>query len=60
MEYADLAIIDFSKASTPEGRLELSAQVAEAMNKEGFFYVINHGYSQAQVTVRIHCSIYID
>ncbi|KAL4248225.1 Isopenicillin N synthase-like superfamily protein, partial [Pleurotus pulmonarius] len=49
IEYADLAIIDISKAATPEGRAELAITVREAMTNVGFFYVINHGYDQAQV-----------
>lgn len=49
VEYADLAIIDLSKATTPEGRAELSRQVCEALTEVGFFYIINHGYTSAQV-----------
>lgn len=49
MEYADLAIIDLAKAATPEGRSELAMQVQEALATHGFFYAINHGYTQAQV-----------
>ncbi|KAF4602953.1 hypothetical protein EYR38_003357 [Pleurotus pulmonarius] len=52
LEYADLAIIDISKAATPEGRAELAITVREAMTNFGFFYVINHGYDQTQ-TARI-------
>jgi isopenicillin N synthase-like dioxygenase len=49
VDYADLAIIDLSKAQTPEGLKELSEKVTKAMHNEGFFYVINHGYTQEQV-----------
>ena len=49
MEFADLAIIDLSKAATPEGRAELALQTREALASVGFFYVINHGYTPAQV-----------
>ncbi|GBE83380.1 predicted protein [Sparassis crispa] len=48
LEYADLAVIDLSKADTPEGRAKLAVQVRDAMTAQGFFYVINHGYTQAQ------------
>jgi hypothetical protein len=48
MEYADLAIIDISKADTEEGRAALAIEVRDALLKYGFFYV-NHGYSEAQV-----------
>ncbi|EED80261.1 predicted protein [Postia placenta Mad-698-R] len=48
VEYADLAFIDFSKLGTPEGRAELATQVRDALSVQGFFYVINHGLTQAQ------------
>ncbi|EGO01206.1 hypothetical protein SERLA73DRAFT_105822 [Serpula lacrymans var. lacrymans S7.3] len=46
LDYADLAVIDISKARTAEGRLELAAEVKNALLTHGFFYVINHGYKQ--------------
>ncbi|KIK63348.1 hypothetical protein GYMLUDRAFT_222433 [Collybiopsis luxurians FD-317 M1] len=45
LEWADLAIIDLSKAETLEGRKALAEEVVQAMNTQGFFYVINHGYT---------------
>lgn len=51
MDYADLAVIDLAKAATPEGRAELVVQLCDAMRDVGFFYVINHGYTQEQVRV---------
>ncbi|KAK1223688.1 hypothetical protein PQX77_013433, partial [Marasmius sp. AFHP31] len=48
-EYADLAIMDLSKAATPESRQELANQVSDAMHKQRFFYIVNHGYTQSQV-----------
>ncbi|CCM06830.1 uncharacterized protein FIBRA_09133 [Fibroporia radiculosa] len=48
LEYADLAIIDLAKAETAEGRAELAVQLRGALSTHGFFYVINHGYTQAQ------------
>ncbi|KAJ8457010.1 hypothetical protein ONZ51_g11780 [Trametes cubensis] len=48
LEWADLPIIDLSKASTPEGRAELAPQVRDAMRTFGFMYVVNHGLTQAQ------------
>jgi len=48
LDYADLAIIDLSKADTSEGRIELATQVRNAMTAQGFFYVVNHGYTQPQ------------
>ena len=50
VEYADLAVVDLSKASTPEGRAELAVIARDAMQTNGFFYVINHGLTQAQVS----------
>ena len=50
VEYADLAIIDLSKASTAEGRVRLAISVRDAMKEHGFFYVINHGLTQQQVS----------
>lgn len=51
VDYADLAVVDFSKFGTPEGRAQLALQVREAMAAHGFFCVINHGYSTEQVGV---------
>ncbi|KAG1740420.1 uncharacterized protein EDB91DRAFT_1328993 [Suillus paluster] len=48
LEYADLAIIDISKAATEEGRAALAIELREALLNHGFFCVVNHGYSQAQ------------
>ncbi|KAG6901226.1 hypothetical protein C0995_015043 [Termitomyces sp. Mi166 len=48
LDYADLPVIDLSKASTLEGRISLSAEVRDAMTEYGFFYVVNHGYTTAQ------------
>ena len=49
VEYADLAIIDLSKAKTEVGRKALAAEMVSAMATHGFFYVIGHGYTQEQV-----------
>ncbi|KAF9457902.1 hypothetical protein BDZ94DRAFT_161967 [Collybia nuda] len=48
LEYADLATIDLSKASTHEGQIKLAAAVCQAMKAQGFFYVINHGHTPEQ------------
>ncbi|KAF8432736.1 hypothetical protein L210DRAFT_3711347 [Boletus edulis BED1] len=48
LDCADLAIIDLSKACTPEGRAELAPQLRDALRASGFVYAINHGYTQAQ------------
>ncbi|KAJ7111491.1 Clavaminate synthase-like protein [Mycena epipterygia] len=48
LEYADLAVIDLSKARDAQGRADLAVQVSEAMRTHGFFYVINHGYTAAE------------
>ena len=49
MEWAELAIIDLSKAKTPEGRIQVANQARDAMRGVGFFYLINHGYTPAEV-----------
>jgi len=60
VQYADLAIIDISKADTEEGRAALAIEVREALHDHGFFYVVNHGYSQAQVIkTLISCELLI-
>ncbi|KAH9835000.1 Clavaminate synthase-like protein [Rhodofomes roseus] len=48
LEYAGLPIIDLSMADTYEGRVELAKDVTKAMTTIGFFYIINHGLTQAQ------------
>lgn len=49
VEFADLAVIDLSKTKTPEGRAEVAIIARDAMHKQGFFYVINHGLDKAEV-----------
>ncbi|KAJ6453601.1 hypothetical protein C8R45DRAFT_1192872 [Mycena sanguinolenta] len=48
LEYADMAIIDLSKNQDAKGRAELAIQISEAMQTQGFFYVINHGFTLSQ------------
>ncbi|KAJ8597710.1 Clavaminate synthase-like protein [Rhizopogon salebrosus TDB-379] len=48
LEFADLAVIDISKADTEEGRAALAIEVKNALRNHGFFYVVGHGYPQAQ------------
>ncbi|KAG6872258.1 hypothetical protein C0995_011517 [Termitomyces sp. Mi166 len=48
LDLADLAIIDLAKFGTPEGKATLVTDIRNAMNTVGFFYVINHGYTQEQ------------
>ncbi|KAJ3537948.1 hypothetical protein NM688_g6591 [Phlebia brevispora] len=50
LEYADLEVIDLSKANTPEGVARLAEQARDAMRDKGFFYVINHGLSPEETT----------
>ncbi|KAF8073922.1 hypothetical protein FPV67DRAFT_1666668 [Lyophyllum atratum] len=45
LDFADLAIIDFEKFKTPEGKAELVVDVRNAMTTVGFFYIVNHGYA---------------
>ncbi|KAJ7746006.1 hypothetical protein B0H16DRAFT_1422001 [Mycena metata] len=48
LDYADLAILDLSKARTPAGRQALAVEVVNAMATHGFFYVVGHGYTPEQ------------
>lgn len=48
VDWADLAVIDISKARTPEGRAELAPQIRHVMRTVGFFYVVNHGMTKEQ------------
>ncbi|KAF8183042.1 hypothetical protein K438DRAFT_2020749 [Mycena galopus ATCC 62051] len=48
LDYAEIAVIDLSKAQDAKGRAKLAVEVSEAMKTQGFFYVINHGYSSSQ------------
>ncbi|KAF7366896.1 hypothetical protein MSAN_00948300 [Mycena sanguinolenta] len=48
LDYADMAVIDLSKAQDAKGRADLAIQVSEAMQTLGFLYVINHGYTSSQ------------
>ena len=49
VEWADLEIIDLSKACTEKGRAELAPRVRDVMRKVGFMYVVNHGLTKDQV-----------
>ena len=55
VSWAELAVVDLGKARTPGGRSEQVKIAKEAMHKQGFFYVVNHGFDQAQVCFRSHC-----
>ncbi|KAG6824876.1 hypothetical protein H0H92_005561 [Tricholoma furcatifolium] len=48
LDWAELAIIDLAKFGSPEGKAELIRDVRNAMMTIGFFYVIDHGYTQEQ------------
>ncbi|KAH9960933.1 hypothetical protein BC827DRAFT_374324 [Russula dissimulans] len=49
LEWAELEVIDLAKAKTQAGRAEQVEKARNAMHKQGFFYVINHGLDEAQV-----------
>ncbi|KAL1745532.1 hypothetical protein HDZ31DRAFT_73471 [Schizophyllum fasciatum] len=48
LDYAELAVVDLARAATAEGRRALAAEVAGALRAQGFFYVVNHGYTPEQ------------
>lgn len=49
LEYADLEALDISKLDQPGGKEALAAQVLGFINKNGFFYVTGHGFSDEEV-----------
>ncbi|KAH9960932.1 hypothetical protein BC827DRAFT_374549 [Russula dissimulans] len=49
LEWAELEVIDLARAKMPIGRAEQVEKARDAMHKQGFFYVINHGLDKAQV-----------
>ncbi|KAI0752491.1 Clavaminate synthase-like protein [Daedaleopsis nitida] len=48
LKWAELPIIDISKARTGQGLAELVPAVRDAMHTNGFMYVINHGLNPQQ------------
>ncbi|KAI0752457.1 Clavaminate synthase-like protein [Daedaleopsis nitida] len=48
LEWADLPVIDLSKATTPEGRAALAPVARDAMHTHGFMYIVNHGLTQKE------------
>jgi hypothetical protein len=59
VDFAELVVIDLQECATHEGRAKLAHQVRNAMSGVGFFYVINHGYTHAQVIVAPLCDFSI-
>ncbi|KAI1433165.1 hypothetical protein GGR50DRAFT_520775 [Xylaria sp. CBS 124048] len=49
LEWADLATLDLSLFDQPGGKQKLAAQLVDAIQKIGFFYIINFGLTQEQV-----------
>ncbi|KAI2621206.1 Clavaminate synthase-like protein [Hypoxylon sp. NC1633] len=49
LDWADLATLDLSQFDAPGGKQKLAAQLFEAIQKVGFFYIINFGLTQEQV-----------
>ncbi|RAL61058.1 hypothetical protein DID88_010399 [Monilinia fructigena] len=49
LDWADLATLDLSKFEDSNGKQELAAQVHNAIQQIGFFYVTNFGLSQEEV-----------
>ncbi|KUJ24398.1 putative 1-aminocyclopropane-1-carboxylate oxidase [Mollisia scopiformis] len=49
LDYADLEALDISKLDQPGGIEELSAQVLNFINKNGFFYVAGHGLTDEDI-----------
>ena len=49
VDYCELNVIDLNKLSTPEGKAEMAALARDAMRDVGFFYLVNHGLTRAEV-----------
>ncbi|TBU57629.1 Clavaminate synthase-like protein [Dichomitus squalens] len=48
LDWAELPVIDFSKANTLEGRAELAPRVRDVMRTVGFMCIVNHGLTHSQ------------
>lgn len=49
VQWAELETIDLANAQTPEGQAEEVRKIRDAMHKQGFCYIINHGLEQSEV-----------
>ncbi|KAI4861004.1 Clavaminate synthase-like protein [Hypoxylon rubiginosum] len=49
LDWADLVTLDLSQFDQPGGKQRLATQLFEAIQKIGFFYIINFGLTQEQV-----------
>ncbi|GME45916.1 Flavonol synthase protein [Neofusicoccum parvum] len=49
LDWADLEALDISKLDHPGGKKELAEQVLSFINKNGFFYVTGHGFTDEEV-----------
>ncbi|KAJ5874806.1 uncharacterized protein N7529_003236 [Penicillium soppii] len=49
LDWADLATLDLSQFEQPGGKHQLAKQLFEAIQKIGFFYIVNFGLSQEDV-----------
>ncbi|KAL3298230.1 putative 1-aminocyclopropane-1-carboxylate oxidase [Colletotrichum asianum] len=49
LDWADLVALDLSKFDQPGGKHELAAELSTAIEKIGFFYVVNHGLSREDI-----------
>jgi isopenicillin N synthase-like dioxygenase len=49
VDWADLVTLDLSVFDTPGGKQKLAAQLFDAINKIGFFYITHFGLSQEEV-----------
>ncbi|EXJ86630.1 hypothetical protein A1O3_03583 [Capronia epimyces CBS 606.96] len=49
LDWADLVTLDLSKFDAPGGKEALAAQLSDAVNRIGFFYITDFGLSQAEV-----------
>lgn len=54
LEYADLPTLDFSELKNGDaGKAKLSETLNNVMRTQGFFYIVNHGLSEEEVTRQV-------
>jgi len=54
LEYVDLIKIDLGRYHEgPQSRAELAEQIRQAMTTQGFFVVVNHGFTQSEITRQV-------
>jgi len=54
LEHVDLVTVDLSRYHNgPDSRAELAERIRHAMVMQGFFLVVNHGFTEAEITGQV-------